>query len=337
MTLIYLIGIATAVLLIFLWVEFVPSLPAGRAARYLRESELPAEPELPGWRRGLSWMGKPVARWMPGSLLRRARSDLYFAQLAGKWQGWSEIEFTSLRAALGVGAFILGLLAYNSPIPSLVAALLGWQIPATLIGSVARRAAPPFPGSASGIHPARGSPDGGRRVAGRGPAAHGSDGQPGGEVDAAGAADVAGQGDLYPTAEGSPGFWLAGSDQPGGAARVRPPGHCPAGTDGANGQPHRGRLRRRRRAARRTRRGGAGHPDGDLLLPALYRHHPGAHRLADPDHAVGAKMNDYGITLTHALSIAGSTFAFGFVSGWIWALFHFGGSSSHPHHPGKEE
>jgi hypothetical protein len=47
-------------------------------------------------------------------------------------------------------------------------------------------------------------------------------------------------------------------------------------------------------------------------------------------------MSDYGITATQALSIAGSTFAFGFVFGWIWALFHFGGSSSNSNRTDKE-
>lgn len=48
-------------------------------------------------------------------------------------------------------------------------------------------------------------------------------------------------------------------------------------------------------------------------------------------------MSDLGITTAQALSIAGSTFAFGFVFGWIWALFHFGSSSSHTNHSDKED
>ena len=40
-------------------------------------------------------------------------------------------------------------------------------------------------------------------------------------------------------------------------------------------------------------------------------------------------MIDYGMSTVHALTIAGSTFACGFVFGWIWALFHLGGSSNH--------
>jgi pilus assembly protein TadC len=71
--------------------------------------------------------------------LRRAKADLYFAQLAGKWEGWDEVQFTSLRIALGLGAFIFGLLVYDNLIPALLASLLGWQVPAVLLGGVARR------------------------------------------------------------------------------------------------------------------------------------------------------------------------------------------------------
>jgi len=139
MTIIYLLGLATASLLIVLWVEFVPSLPSGRAARYLRESDQPADPELPGWRKWLAWLDRPTARWAPGSILRRTKADLYFAQLAGKWHGWDEAQFTSLRVALALGALVFGLLIYDDLIPSVIASLLGWQVPVVLLGGVARR------------------------------------------------------------------------------------------------------------------------------------------------------------------------------------------------------
>jgi hypothetical protein len=139
MTLIYLLGIATAALLIILWVEFVPSLPSGKAARYLRESDQPAEPDLPGWRKWLAWLDRPTARWAPGSILRRTKADLYFAQLAGKWYGWGDIQFTSLRIALALGALIFGLLIYDNLILGVIAGLLGWQVPVVLLGGVARR------------------------------------------------------------------------------------------------------------------------------------------------------------------------------------------------------
>ena len=139
MTLVYLIGIATTALLIVLGVEFIPSLPAGKAARFLRESDTPTGSELPGWRGWLSRLDRPTARWAPGSIMRQTKADLYFAQLVGKWEGWDETQFTSLRVALALGAFILGLVVYDNLIPSIIAALLGWQIPMVLMGGIARR------------------------------------------------------------------------------------------------------------------------------------------------------------------------------------------------------
>jgi hypothetical protein len=139
MTLIILIGLTTSALLIVLWVEFIPTLPTGRAARFLQESDQPQGEKLPGWRGWLSRLDRFTAKWTPGWLLRRVRGDLYFARMAGKWLGWDEIQFTSLRIAMALGSFVFGLLLYDSLIPSLVAALLGWQIPAVLLGGVARR------------------------------------------------------------------------------------------------------------------------------------------------------------------------------------------------------
>src|SRR5690606_14765999 len=99
----------------------------------------PADPELPGWRKWLAWLDRPTARWAPGSILRRTKADLYFAQLAGKWHGWDEVQFTSLRVALALGALIFGLLIYDDLVPSAIASLLGWQVPVVLLGGIARR------------------------------------------------------------------------------------------------------------------------------------------------------------------------------------------------------
>lgn len=139
MTLIYLIGIAVTTLLIDLWVEFVPSLPAGKAARYLRESTQAEVRELPGWRRWLSGLDRATGRWAPGSIMRKAKADLYFAQLVGKWEGWDAVQLTSLRLAAAVGAMILGLVVYDNLLPSAIAAVVAWQTPGMLLGNASRR------------------------------------------------------------------------------------------------------------------------------------------------------------------------------------------------------
>lgn len=139
MTLIYLFGIAVTTLLIDLWVEFVPSLPAGKAARYLRESTQAEVRELPGWRRWLSGLDRATGRWAPGSIMRKAKADLYFAQLVGKWEGWDAVQLTSLRLAAAVGAMILGLVVYDNLLPSAIAAVVAWQTPGMLLGNASRR------------------------------------------------------------------------------------------------------------------------------------------------------------------------------------------------------
>jgi Flp pilus assembly protein TadB len=139
MTIVYLIAIAVTTLLIDLWVEFVPTLPAGKAARYLRESTQAEVRELPGWRRWLSGLDRPTLHWTPGSIMRKAKADLYFAQLVGKWEGWDAVQLTSLRVAAAIGAMILGLVVYDNLLPSVIAALVAWQIPGMLLSGVSRR------------------------------------------------------------------------------------------------------------------------------------------------------------------------------------------------------
>jgi Flp pilus assembly protein TadB len=139
MVIVNLIGITTTIFLLTLWVEFVPTLPRGSAARYLQESSEPAKEPLPAWRGLLSRLDRLTARWSPSGLLRKAKGDLYFAQLAGRMQGWDPVQVTSLRIAAAVGALTLGVFLYGSLLPSALAALLGWQAPAMLLGGVARR------------------------------------------------------------------------------------------------------------------------------------------------------------------------------------------------------
>ncbi len=134
-----LIGIFTSVFLTAIWIEFVPSLPAGKAARFLNESDQAAPAPMPGWRRLLSGLDRLTARWAPSSFLRRAKADLYFAQLEGKWNGWNGVQLTSLRLAAGLGCFVLGLLVYDNLLPAGLAGLLGWVAPGMLVAGTARR------------------------------------------------------------------------------------------------------------------------------------------------------------------------------------------------------
>ncbi|MFZ6029559.1 MAG: hypothetical protein ACOYYS_17740 [Chloroflexota bacterium] len=139
-SLIYIIAIFTGLLIVTLLVEFVPSLPAGKGARFLQESGERAPEKLPGWRSLLAFLDAPALRWTPQGVLRKTRGDLYFAQLAGKWSGWNEVQVTSLRIAAAIGAFFLGWYVFYEPIPAIITVLLGWQLPVFSLAGAARRA-----------------------------------------------------------------------------------------------------------------------------------------------------------------------------------------------------
>jgi len=133
--LVYLIGIATFALIMLLTVEFVPSSPAGRLADTLT----PGQVELTGWRRSLAFLDKPVSRWTPIRFLQKAKADLYWAHLVGKWTGWNDVQFLSLRFAAGVGGFVIGSLVFNALPVALIAGFIAFQYPAMSLNGVARR------------------------------------------------------------------------------------------------------------------------------------------------------------------------------------------------------
>jgi Flp pilus assembly protein TadB len=94
---------------------------------------------LSGWRKSLSPLDKPVSRWTPAGFLRKTRADLYWAHIGGGWTDWNEVQFTSLRVALAVAGFGLGMVATSEPVFALVGGLVGFQYPAMTMGGVARR------------------------------------------------------------------------------------------------------------------------------------------------------------------------------------------------------
>lgn len=133
--LVYLIGIATFALIMLLTVEFVPSSPAGRLADTLT----PGQVELTGWRRSLAFLDKPVSRWTPIRFLQKAKADLYWAHLVGKWICWNDVQFLSLRLAAGVGGFVIGSLVFNALPVALVTGFIAFQFPTMSLNGVARR------------------------------------------------------------------------------------------------------------------------------------------------------------------------------------------------------
>ena len=135
-TLIYLTGIAVFALVIYLTLELAPAIPTGRLAETLTPSD---GFDRSGWRKTLSTLDQPVAKWAPAGFLRRTRSDLYWAQLGEQWADWNEVQFTSLRLALAAIGSSLGVLATGEPVLGLVGGLIGFQYPSMNMAGKARR------------------------------------------------------------------------------------------------------------------------------------------------------------------------------------------------------
>ncbi len=108
-------------------------LPAPRAdlARRLdaREGEMVADAEPLQALAALA--GRTLARLAPAAWLVDARRDLYWAQLAGKWQGWTPTSFWGLRLLAAIGGAVLAVLLPGMPIWSRLAFIgAGMLLPA---------------------------------------------------------------------------------------------------------------------------------------------------------------------------------------------------------------
>lgn len=134
--LIYLTGIAVFALVIYLTLELVPAAPTGRLSEILTPADGTV---LTGWRKSLSPLDRPVARWIPAGLLRKTRAELYWAHTGGRWLDWNEVQLTSLRIALAAAGFGLGMVATAEPVFALGGGLVGFQYPAMAVSGVARR------------------------------------------------------------------------------------------------------------------------------------------------------------------------------------------------------
>ena len=115
--LIYLTGIAVFALVIYLTLELAPAAPTGRLSEILTPADGVV---LTGWRKSLSPLDKPVSKWTPVGFLRKTRADLYWAHIGERWNDWNEVQFTSLRVALAVAGFGLGMVATAEPVFALV-------------------------------------------------------------------------------------------------------------------------------------------------------------------------------------------------------------------------
>lgn len=112
---IFLIGLLTAGVVGYVVYGLMP-IPAAywkaRLGTVLTGEEEQGE-NLPFWRAMLLPVASLVERFAPAQWLLGTRRQLYWAQRAGEWHGWSEADVWALRLVLALGGFMVGMLLRN--------------------------------------------------------------------------------------------------------------------------------------------------------------------------------------------------------------------------------
>lgn len=104
----YLIALLVGVT-VLLVADRVRRVPASYYSRRTQAAFEPAPAEtLPLYRGLLQGLG-PVAKFTPAGWVRAISRQLYWAQLGGKWGGWSVTEVVALHIAAGLAGAVLGL------------------------------------------------------------------------------------------------------------------------------------------------------------------------------------------------------------------------------------
>jgi Flp pilus assembly protein TadB len=91
---------------------------------------------LPFWRLALKPLGSLVEQFLPRGLREKVRQKLYWANFAGSWTGWNEVEFWSLSIAAAAVAFVFGI---KNPITGLMGAGIAGLIPYAFLTRDARK------------------------------------------------------------------------------------------------------------------------------------------------------------------------------------------------------
>jgi Flp pilus assembly protein TadB len=137
----YLIALLVAAT-VLIGVDRLRRVPASYFARRRQDAyELAPAEELP-LHRGLLLGLTPVAKYTPAGWVRALARQLYWAQLGGRWAGWSVTEVVALHLAAAFGGALLGLLFAPTDIPMISATALAGPFLLNLLylRSPARRA-----------------------------------------------------------------------------------------------------------------------------------------------------------------------------------------------------
>jgi Flp pilus assembly protein TadB len=137
--LIYFVGIAVTLFIVYAMVEFVwQRAPHGHLAEAFGPAE--AAQKLSGLRGALSPLDRPVQKFASPGLLRKLSANLYWAQMGGKWLGWNAVQYIGLQIAIVTAALVGGtILTRGDPVFTGLAALLAFNFPGISLNGAARR------------------------------------------------------------------------------------------------------------------------------------------------------------------------------------------------------
>ena len=137
--LIYFIGIAVTLFIVYTLVEFVWNrTPQGQLADAFAPADAPQK--LSGLRGALSPLDRPVKKFASPGMLSKISADLYWAQMGGKWIDWNAVQYIGLQIAAVTAALVGGMILTRGDLVFTgIAALLAFNFPGISLNGAARR------------------------------------------------------------------------------------------------------------------------------------------------------------------------------------------------------
>lgn len=136
-----LIAFLAALLVVILGYEMMPVATSVRARQFdVIRGNAPADDarrrQLPLWRVALLPLNPIIERMLPAALRESVRRKLYWANFAGTWMGWNEVEFWTLSFAL---AIVVGAVMLTDPITALIGTAVAGMAPYLLLNNQTRK------------------------------------------------------------------------------------------------------------------------------------------------------------------------------------------------------
>jgi len=135
-----LIALLIAVLVMLVVYDGLPVATSVRNRQFdVIRGNAPADAErapLPLWRVALLPLNQVLDRIYPSAWRESVRHKLYWANFAGSWLGWNEVELWTLSVVLAVVAAVVFM---SDPLIALMSAAIAGVAPTVLLGNVARQ------------------------------------------------------------------------------------------------------------------------------------------------------------------------------------------------------